>query len=90
MLSIYGNTEKFKKGIYLTLTIISTRPEGKTITRSSVELAFKNALSVQRRDGCVKGPKACGQIFGISYLYAIFLRWGIITDVPVSGFHEQD
>ena len=30
--------------------IISTRPEGKTITRSSVELAFKNALSVQRRD----------------------------------------
>lgn len=26
--------------------------------------------------------KACGQIFGISYLYAIFLKWEIITDTP--------
>lgn len=36
--------------------IISTCPEGKSITRSSVELAFKNAISIQGRDGYVKGP----------------------------------
>ena len=57
--------------------IISTRPDGKSITRSSVELAMTRAVEVQSECGCVKGPKACGQIFGISYLYAIFLRWGI-------------
>ena len=59
--------------------IISTRPDGKNITRSSVELALMNAVAVQEEYGFVKGPKACGQIFGISYLYAIFLHWGLIS-----------
>ena len=64
--------------------IISTRPDGKTITRSSVELALERYLAVQEECGYVKGPKAAGQIFGASYLYAVFLKWGIITDSPVS------
>lgn len=59
--------------------IISTRPDGKTITRSSVELALERYLKIQEEQGLVKGPKAAGQIFGASYLYAMFLKWGIIT-----------
>ena len=26
-----------------------------------------------------KGPKAIGQIFGISYLYSMFWKWGLIN-----------
>lgn len=26
-----------------------------------------------------KGPKAIGQIFGISYIYSLFWAWGLIT-----------
>ena len=68
--------------------IISTRPDGKSITRSSVELALTKAVEVQAECGYVKGPKACGQIFGISYLYAIFLHWGIITSTPTDEVNE--
>ena len=58
--------------------IISSRPDGKTITRSSVELALERYLAVQEECGYVKGPKAAGQIFGASYLYAVFIAWGVI------------
>ena len=58
--------------------IISTRTDGKTITRSSVELALERYLAIQEEHGFVKDPKAAGQIFGASYLYAMFLKWGII------------
>ena len=64
--------------------VISSRENGKTITRSSVELALERMLEIQQREGYVKGPKAAGQIFGASYLYAVFLKWGVITDSPVS------
>ena len=30
--------------------------------------------------GYVKGPKKLGQIFGGSYLYAMFIKWGVISD----------
>ena len=58
--------------------IISTRENVKTITRSTVELVLKKYLEVQERDGYVKGPKSAGQIFGASYLYSMFLEWGLI------------
>ena len=57
--------------------IISRKENGKTITRSTVNLALKNAIDVQRVEGSVKGPKKLGT-FGSSYLYSIFLNWGII------------
>ena len=59
--------------------IISRREAGKTITRSSVELAFRKGVEEQKRVGYVSGPKKL-QGYGSSYLYAIFLKWGIITD----------
>lgn len=46
----------------------------KSITRSSVEMAFRRALAL----GEVSGPKKLG-VFGASYLYPVFLRLGIIT-----------
>ena len=62
--------------------IISTRAAGKTVTRSSVELALSRYLAVQDECGYVRGPKSAGQVFGGSYLYAVFLAWRIIRDKP--------
>ena len=76
----YEIKKSSRTGEYTDELIFSTREQGKTITRSSVELALKGALSVQKEHDCVKGPKAIGQIFGISYLYAMFIAWGLITD----------
>ena len=49
----------------------------KSITMSTVERAYEKAVTVD----VVKGPKELGDLFGISYLYPIFYRFGII-DVP--------
>lgn len=62
--------------------VFSTREKGKTVTRSSVERAFETALEIQQGEGYVSGPKKIGG-FGASYLYAIFLKWGVIKDSPL-------
>lgn len=50
----------------------------KSITRSTVTLAFHKALEIQNQEGCVSGPKKLGT-FGASYLYPIFIRLGVCT-----------
>ncbi len=59
--------------------IISTRPDSKTITRSSIEMGLLQCLDEQESAGYVRGPKRMS-VRGASYLYAMFLEWGIITD----------
>ena len=59
--------------------VFSTREKEKTVTRSSVERAFETALEIQQGEGYVSGPKKIGG-FGASYLYAIFLKWGVIKE----------
>lgn len=51
----------------------------KSISRSTVELALKNALVEQSRSGFVSGPRKLGVPGSRSYLYAMFLRFGVIT-----------
>ena len=52
--------------------VVSRKEQSKTITRSTVNMAFENAVAVQKEEGCVKGPKRL-KVFGASYLYAIFV-----------------
>ena len=59
--------------------VIDRKENSKTITRSTVELAFNNAIRIMDKEGYVKGPKKLG-CFGASYLYSIFIRFGIIAD----------
>ncbi len=61
--------------------VVSRKENSKTITRSTIELAFNNAVLEQRSLGFVKGPKRL-RTFGASYLYAIFLKWHIINIYP--------
>ncbi len=50
----------------------------KSITRSTVELALRNALEEQEKTGCVSGPRKLGVPGVRSNLYAMFLRFGLI------------
>jgi len=54
----------------------------KSISRSTVDLAFHNALEEQDREGFVLGPRKLGVPGVRSNLYAIFLRFGIIKAEP--------
>ncbi len=60
--------------------IIDRKEHSKTITRSTIELAFINAMKEQEIAGYVKGPKKLG-CFGASYLYAMFIAWYIIQSI---------
>ena len=54
-----------------------TQWSSKSITRATVELAYRNALDEQDKAGFISGPKKLGT-FGASYLYAVFARLGLI------------
>ena len=57
--------------------IIIDRKE-KTITRSTILLAYNNAVKVMETEGIIKGPKKLN-VFGASYLYPIFISFGLIN-----------
>lgn len=93
----FSYTVKHKKnGEYSGELLVSRKETSKTLTRSSVMLAFHKVLEqieVTEKDGTVlfappsyKGPKAVGQIFGISYIFSLFLEIGLIkTQTEISG-----
>ena len=66
-----------RSGDYNRELLVSRRRESKTLAWSSVVLAFQNALQMER--GTVIGrPKELGDIRGISYIYPLLYRWGVI------------
>ena len=77
-----------RNGEYSGELLVSRKESSKTLTRSSVLLAFHKVIDATQIcdiDGKAelilpeyKGPKAIGQIFGISYIYSIFWKFGLI------------
>ena len=51
----------------------------KSISRSSVDYALKIVLEYRERGGAVTGPKAL-KVYGSSYVYSLFKRFGLISD----------
>jgi hypothetical protein len=82
-----------KNGEYSGELIVSRKDHSKTLTKSSVMLAFERVLAQTELSGggqmppAFKGPKAIGQIFGISYIYSIFWKMGLIR-VPETITHK--
>ena len=85
----FSYTVKRKKnGEYSGELLVSRKETSKTLTRSSVLLAFHKVLDQIEivKDGDqskfippkYRGPKAIGQIFGISYIFSLFLEFGLI------------
>jgi hypothetical protein len=70
-----------RNGEYSGELIVSRKEESKTLTKSSIMLAFHKVLSDMKDTTPpeYKGPKAIGQIFGISYIYSLFWKLGLIS-----------
>ena len=64
---------------------INGQEKEKSISRSTVELGYRNALRIMDTEGCVRGPKALGVPGAGSYLYSLFLRFGVITKAAEEG-----
>ena len=77
-----------RNGEYSGELLVSRKESSKTLTRSSVLLALHKVIDATQIcdiDGKAelilpeyKGPKAIGQIFGISYIYSIFWKFELI------------
>ena len=70
-----GRGDEFIKELW-----IDRREDSKSLAWSSVKLAFRAVLEMEQ-DGkicIVERPKALGDIRGVSYIYALFYRFGLI------------
>lgn len=67
-----------KRGGWNKELVIDRRENSKTLAWSSIRLAFQNACDIK---GEVKRPKALGDIRGISYIYPMLWKFGVI-EVP--------
>ncbi|MDY2628736.1 MAG: hypothetical protein SOW08_10575 [Lachnospiraceae bacterium] len=68
---------KGRSGDYTKELWIDRRGESKSLTMSTVLKAYENRIGA----GIVDRPKALGDLRGVSYIYPIFFRFGLI-EVP--------
>ena len=61
----------------------------KSISRSTVDLAYRTALEEQERSGFVSGPRKLGVPGVRSNLYAMFVRFGVIRCAPDNGTTDR-
>ena len=57
----------------------------KSISRSTVDLAYRNAVEEQEREGFVSGPRKLGVPGVRSNLYAMFVKFGVIRGALNNG-----
>ena len=69
-----------RNGLYTKELFVDRMANSKSLSWSSVLLAFERAR--EKKGEVIGGPKALGDIRGISYVYSILWRFGII-EVPV-------
>lgn len=69
--------KKGRNGEYTKELWIDRRGESKSLTMSTVLKAYENSIDA----GIVDRPKALGNLRGVSYIYPIFFRFGLI-EVP--------
>lgn len=69
---------KGRNGQYTKELWIDRREKSKSLAWSSVRLAFNN---IREMGAVVDRPKSLGDIRGVTYIYGMFYRFGLI-DVP--------
>lgn len=70
--------KKGRNGDYTRELFIDRRENSKSLAWSSIRMAFR---AVREIGAVVDRPKALGDIRGVTYIYALFYRFGLI-DVP--------
>ena len=78
--------KKGRGGSYTKELFIDRRENSKSLAWSSVLLAFHNILSI---GSVVDRPKALGDIRGVTYIYAMFYRFGLIN-VPEKAKEKME
>ena len=79
--------EAYKQGgVYTKELFIDRRENSKSLAWSSVLLAFHNIPSI---GSAVDRPKALGDIRGVTYIYAMFYRFGLIN-VPEKAKEKME
>ena len=83
LIAFEGYSFQTAKGLRYTYTVkgnelFFSRKE-KSVTRASVEMALETAIELQKSNLRIRGPKML-RCFGASYLYPIFIRFGVICD----------
>lgn len=68
---------KGRNGEYTKELWIDRRGESKSLTMSTILKAYENSIGA----GIVERPKNLGDLRGVSYIYSIFFRFGLI-EVP--------
>ena len=86
-----GNTNKMGDAstpgrVYTTELSIDRRQNSKSLAWSSVLLAYHNIPSI---GSVVDRPKALGDIRGVTYIYAMFYRFGLI-DAPEKAKEKME
>lgn len=75
-----------RNGSYTKELFIDRRENNKSLAWSSVRAAFQ---AIQAPGCLVSRPKALGDIRGVTYIYAMFYRFGLI-DVPEEAKGNMD
>lgn len=57
---------------------VNRRENSKSLAWSSVKMAFKNCQEMAQTEEVVKRPKSLGDIRGVSYIYPLFWKFGLI------------
>lgn len=83
--SLQGRTFTTAKGLPFTIAVrgneLFTSRKDKSITRATVEVAYRRVQALLSSGEPIDGPKKLGT-FGASYLYPLFVALGII-DIPL-------
>ena len=67
-----------RNGSYNKELLIDRRKESKSLAWSSVLLAFRTVVESEKGVFFADRPKALGDIRGVSYIYPLFYRFGLI------------
>lgn len=94
-LEFFYEVKRKKNGEYSGELLVSRKETSKTLTRSSIILAFRRVVegikTVKDEENTFlivpeyRGPKAIGQIFGISYIYSMFIEFELIKKAEKAG-----
>lgn len=76
-----------RNGDYNRELLIDRRENSKTLTWGSIRLVFSHAL--EKKGQIVEKPKALGDIWGVSYIYPLLWKFGVI-EVPQKFAETMD
>ena len=70
-----------RQGVYTKELFVDRRERSKSITWKTVMMSFETVMQMEGKQPMVSRPKAMGDLRGVSYIYPLFYRFGLM-EVP--------